>query len=83
MKTIRGRFKMGWFGLMFLVMVMIFGCGGGGVGPGNEFDNLFANWWVDTAGNIDFLYNGVMKLTGYTETSVPNNSIGGDFTFSW
>ena len=30
MKAMRGKFRMGWFGLMFLVMVMMFGCGGGG-----------------------------------------------------
>ena len=32
MKAIRGMFKMGWFGLIFLVIVMMFGCGGGGGG---------------------------------------------------
>ncbi len=62
---------MGWFGLMFLVMVMIFGCGGGGVGPGNEFDNLFANWWVDTAGNIVNWYSDC----GHLEKSVIKNKL--------
>ena len=56
--------------------------GNGELGPNDDFDNLFTEWWVDTPGDIDFLYNGLLKLTGYTETSAPNNSIGGDFTFS-
>lgn len=30
MKVARGKFRMGWFGLLFLASVMMFGCGGGG-----------------------------------------------------
>ena len=30
MKLARRMFRLGWFGLMLLIMVMIFGCGGGG-----------------------------------------------------
>lgn len=29
MKARRGKFRMGWFGLIFLVMMLMFGCGGG------------------------------------------------------
>ena len=56
--------------------------GSGNLGPNDDFDNLFTDWWVDTPGDIDYLYNGLLQLTDYTETSTPNNAIGGDFTFS-
>jgi hypothetical protein len=52
--------------------------GNGQLGPNDDFDSLFAEWWVNTPGGIDDLYNGALNLTGYTETS---NSIGGDFAF--
>lgn len=54
--------------------------GSGDLGPNDDFDCLFTDWWVDTTGDIDNLYNGTLQLTGYTETSAPN-VIGGDFVF--
>lgn len=55
--------------------------GNGTLGPNDDFDCLFTDWWVDTPGDIDNLYNGTLQLTGYTETSAPN-VIGGDFVFN-
>jgi hypothetical protein len=56
--------------------------GSGDLGPNDDFDNLFTEWWVDAPGDIDYLYNGNVRLTDYTETSTPNNASGGDFAFS-
>jgi hypothetical protein len=52
------------------------------LGPGDNFDNLFTDWWVNTSGDMGHLYSGLLRLIDYTETSDPNNMIGGDFTFS-
>lgn len=65
-----GKLKIDWFDAN----------GNGELGPADNFNITFTNWWVnspnDTTGE---LYNGLLTLTGYIEIT---NSVGGDFSFS-
>jgi len=53
------------------------------LGPGDTFVGTFSEFWVDDSNDdIDRMYNGVLRLTGYIENQGAINNVGGNFVFN-
>jgi hypothetical protein len=57
--------------------------GNNDLGPGDAFVGTFSEFWVDDSNDdIDRMYNGVLRLTGYIENQGAINNVGGNFIFN-